>query len=151
MKKLLFLSLLLFNIVAYGQIIEDENGMFFDSEKNPFSGNYTEYFKDGNVRIELQIKNGLKHGKVFIYNTIGDTLEIHSFYKGMKHGTWETRIPPAQKIGIANYKNDLKNGIWIIWDENGVKRYEMHYLAGKKSGTWYMWSEDGKLISKKNF
>lgn len=133
------------------QITEDENGIYYDDNKNLYNGTYIEFHDNGVKKIEMNIKDGLKDGETILYSLDGKISEIRSYKQGKMDGTWTTFNEKDQKKAVANYQNDKKHGKWIIWDEKGVKRYEMEYSEGNRSGTWFMWDESGNLSSEKTY
>ncbi|MFA8433945.1 MAG: toxin-antitoxin system YwqK family antitoxin [Marinifilaceae bacterium] len=136
---------------SFGQIFEKENGLFYDKNDELYSGTYTEFYENGSKRVEMNLKEGRKHGKIMLYFQNENIQEVRSYFEGMMDGTWMTWNQMKIKIAEANYKSNLKHGKWYIWDNKGVKRYEMEYFNGKKIGIWSIWDEKGKLISQKNY
>ena len=68
MKKLVFIiTVILFSISAKAQIIDGEDGLYYDENKNLYSGIYTEFFETGQKRIELSLQEGMKDGKTILY------------------------------------------------------------------------------------
>jgi len=152
MKQLfLFLMLAAMPLLTHAQLVQKEDGKYYDKRGNLFSGTYIEYFPSGGKRIEMNISNGQKNGKIIIYFENQDTQEIRSFKEDLMDGTWLTFNDKRIKVGEANYKNGVKHGKWYIWDDNGVLRYEMEYNNGQKTGKWSIWDETGKLVSEKTY
>ena len=69
---------------------------------------YQEYFDNGNLKVEVALKNGLKNGTYREY-----------FEKG------------SIKIK-GKYKNDVMDGIWKIYDEKGNVMERKRYRNGKE-------------------
>ena len=152
MKRILLLFTgLLYFAVSFSQIIEDENGIYYDDNKKLYNGTYIEFYDNGNKKIEINIVDGYKDGETFLYFQDGTLNEIRAYKKGKMDGTWTTYSNEGKKTAIANYTDNKKDGAWTIWDENGTKRYEMEYTNGERSGTWNMWDENGELVSKKEY
>lgn len=152
MKKYYLALIYIFLVqLSFSQIIIDKDGLYYNEDNELFTGSYVEFYDNGNKKIELDLKDGKKDGKVFLYFENSEINEMRSYKEGLKHGLWETWNENKIKIAEANFNNNLKHGKWIIWDNNGVKRCEMYYVEGKKSGTWYMWDENDKLINKKEY
>ncbi|GAB4278953.1 MAG: hypothetical protein Kow0068_02770 [Marinilabiliales bacterium] len=152
MKKIILLFAgIIFISIAYSQIIEDENGVYYDQNKNLYNGTYIEFYDNGNKKIEINIVDGYKDGQTFLYFPDGTLNEIRSYKKGKMDGTWTTFNKEGKKTAIANYTDNKKDGKWIIWDDNGVKRYEMEYKEGKRSGIWTMWNENGEQVNQYNY
>lgn len=137
--------------ISYSQLNISEDGLYYDENNELYSGNYIEFHSNGNKRIELNLKDGLKDGEVHIFFENGTLNEIRTYKAGVMHGTWTMWNNIGIKIGVANYQDNLKHGEWFIWDENGQMRFSMFYNKGEKSGTWKMWNENGELISEAKY
>ena len=154
MKTLNILIFLIFflpwQISAQATIIE-KDGMYYNEKSEPFTGVHFEHFKDGSVKMEVNITDGVLDGITKVYHLEGTVHEQRSYKNGKMHGTWITWNELEVELAEANYNFGKKHGKWLIWDENGTLRYEMHYLDGKKTGTWKMFDENGTLIGEKNY
>ncbi|MCE1154686.1 MAG: toxin-antitoxin system YwqK family antitoxin, partial [Bacteroidales bacterium] len=101
------------------------DGLFFTdvTQTRLYTGEYREYFDDGSLKVEMNIKDGKPEGAYIVYFSNGKPNEVRAYRNGEFHGTWRT----YNEAGL------------LIADN------------GKKSGTWYMWDEKGKLISEKKY
>ncbi|MEA3443366.1 MAG: toxin-antitoxin system YwqK family antitoxin, partial [Bacteroidota bacterium] len=135
MKKIAFIIIVLsLAFPMFSQIIEGNDGLFYTEQNNLYSGLYTEFFENGQKRIELNLVDGKRDGEVILYFKSGEKNEIRKYKMNLMHGTWTTWNEQSVKIAEANYNNGKKNGKWFIWDENGTLRYNMTYKDGKKTG-----------------
>lgn len=89
MKKIIILVSL--SIIFIGNITAQEvvlkDGQFY-KKGMLYSGSYTEYYENGNPKIDLNIKNGLEDGIVTTYYENGNKQEQRSFTEGKKDGLW---------------------------------------------------------------
>jgi antitoxin component YwqK of YwqJK toxin-antitoxin module len=151
MKKVLIsVILMVFGVSAFAQELKYENGLYFKKDML-YTGTHIEYFEDGKISLELNVKNGFEHGNVDYYYTSGSKKEHREYYEGKKTGIWITWNEDNVKLAEAGYKDDVKDGNWFVWDNKGMLLYEMHYVMGKKTGTWRQWDESGKLIMERDF
>jgi antitoxin component YwqK of YwqJK toxin-antitoxin module len=151
MKKIfLFMIAILLVNPLLSQEIEMKNGKYYQGKK-AFTGTITEYFDNGKIQSEKNIKDGLAEGITMTYYENGVKKEQQSYKKGLKDGIWFSWDEAGNKTGEASYKKNLKHGPWYIWDENGTLRYEMFYIKGEKTGTWLMWDEAGKEVMRKDY
>jgi antitoxin component YwqK of YwqJK toxin-antitoxin module len=153
MKPVLFIVTmwLAAQLPALGQLIQKDDGKFYDNHNRLYTGTYIEYYPSGGKRIEINLLDGLKHGTTLLYFESQNIQEIRSYHHNEMDGTWTTRNDKGIQIAEANYRNGIKHGKWCIWDDNGTKRYEMEYHEGKKSGKWYIWDEKGVLVNQKDY
>ena len=156
----LYVAALFLTFGAYAQQPSQENPQLYQSggiyyrdkaQKNPYTGDYREYYDNGTIKLEMQIGNGVPEGTYVIYFENRKPQEIRSYRGGKLHGLWRTYDISGQLISEAEYRTGEKHGTWRIWDELGTQRYEMNYYNGKKTGTWRMWNEKGELIDEKRY
>lgn len=147
---LVLVGLALF-VSAKSQISLGDNGLYYDKDQNPFSGQYKEYYDNGQVKQDMNLVNGKIDGKVTLWYRTGTVKETRMFKTGLRDGLWVSFNEQEKKTGEASYRDDQKDGPWKIWDENGVLRYEMYYRKGQKSGLWIMYDESGNKTSEKRY
>jgi len=150
MKHIISITFLFYLFLSVqGQIVEGEDGLFYDYNNDLYTGIYVKDFENNSTEIEMTLKKGQKHGYTNIYFKTGTLKEKRSYKNNLMHGKWETWNDKSIKIAEANYKNGKKHGKWFIWDKNNILRYDMTYKKGKKTGTWYIYNEKGDLVSSK--
>lgn len=148
----------LFPIDAQDQKTEPQkiylnNGYYYADQKQIrfYTGTYREYYDNGTLRLEIQIKDGLPQGSYIVYFENRKPKEIRSYNNGKLHGLWRTYDISGQLLSEAEYQNDKKHGTWRVWDELGTLRYEMIYYQGNRIGVWRMWDENGNLIDERKY
>jgi antitoxin component YwqK of YwqJK toxin-antitoxin module len=151
MKKIALIAFLLLTITSvYSQSLEYSEGYYYKNGML-YTGTYTEYWPNKNVKLVQNISNGLEDGISELNFENGKLQEQRSYQDGQKHGIWYTYNESGVKIAEANYRHNKKDGIWRIWDESGKIRYEMYYSNGEKTGTWRIWDEMGNLTNERNY
>jgi antitoxin component YwqK of YwqJK toxin-antitoxin module len=80
---------------------------------------YSEWFENGNRRLEQQMKNGRRHGT----------------YK-----EWFENGNPSME---TQYNDGQEDGLHKDWYENGNIRMESEIKNGKRHGFTHFWNEDG--------
>ena len=140
-------------LLAQANKIIQSDGLFFTdaSQTKLYTGEYKEYFDNGELKLEMNIQNGKSEGAYIVYFQNGKPNEVRAYRNGNFHGVWKTFNEAGMLISQAEYRDNKKHGAWHIWDDSGIMRYEMHYDQGKKANIWYMWDEKGKLISEKKY
>ncbi|PKQ62360.1 toxin-antitoxin system YwqK family antitoxin [Labilibaculum manganireducens] len=136
---------------SISQVIKEVEGLYYNTTGDLYTGTYTEFYESGNKRIEMNLVEGKRNGKITLYFENEKIQEVRSYSDGLMDGTWITWNDNSVKIAEATYKRNKKHGKWYIWDDNGVKRYEMEYSEGEKVGTWYIWDENGNLLKERKF
>ncbi len=133
MKKILLIVLPLFLIVGCFKPINKET--LIDKD-----GLYTEWYKNGNKKLEYTYNDGKMDG-------------LRTFW-----------YEDGQKRWLSSYKDGERDGLWTEWYQNGKKRCVGSYKDGERDGLWTWWWEwtgdekkfektykDGKLISEKEW
>lgn len=136
---------------SISQVIKEVEGLYYNTTGDLYTGTYTEFYDSGNKRIEMNLAEGKRNGKIMLYFENEKVQEVRSYAGGLMDGTWITWNDHSVKIAEANYKRNKKHGKWYIWDDNGVKRYEMEYKEGEKVGIWYIWDKAGNLLKERKF
>ncbi|MBL7971596.1 MAG: hypothetical protein JNL03_08755, partial [Prolixibacteraceae bacterium] len=80
--------LLLFSVCVFAQNIKEVDGIYLSPDSKPYSGKYSSQFGNGNIKMEMYLKKGLKDGQVRIYFPDGQLNEIRAYRKNLMHGTW---------------------------------------------------------------
>ena len=152
MKKYLLLIIsYLFSITINAQEIKESGGVYY-SGLQPFTGVYTTYFENGNVKMAFSLKDGLKNGDTKFYYETGLLKEVCSYRNNLMDGIWTTYNATGVRVAVARYKNGKKHGKWEIYTDNGTLIYEMFYSMGEKRRTWKQYDPNsGKLISRKKY
>lgn len=150
-KLLLILTGLLFISQAFSQISLGDDGIYYDKDQAPYTGEYREFYDNGQIRQEMNLMSGRIDGKVSIWYRTGFLKETRMFSAGLRNGLWISYNEKGVKTGEASYKEDQKDGPWRIWDENGTLRYEMLYRKGLKSGVWIMYDANGNKTDEKKY
>jgi antitoxin component YwqK of YwqJK toxin-antitoxin module len=150
-KTIMILSSLLLWTSAFSQVTLGDDGIYYDKDQKPFTGEYREYFDNGQAKQDMILLNGRIDGKVNLWYRSGKLKEIRMFRSGLRDGLWISYNELEIKTGEASYKEDQKDGPWRIWDENGTLRYEMYYRKGQKTGLWIMYDAEGKKLNEKQY
>ena len=124
------------------------------------------WYKNGNVKFDLSIKDGIGQSKQFYKNGVLRTYKEYnhfvsfaeSYYEngqlwaqgeyeeGIANGVFKFWFENGQLRKLYNIKNGENNGNCKEWFENGQLRKDYNYSDGKMSGVCKRWSEDGTLI-----
>jgi antitoxin component YwqK of YwqJK toxin-antitoxin module len=152
MKKILIITgfILLVFSSSKAQDIQEVDGLFYTNGEL-YSGTYKTHYDNGQVKMEMKVKNGKKHGKVKIYFENGGLNEIRSYKNNLMHGKWEMYNDNHILVSVARYKNGKKHGKWIIWNDEGMLLYELQYTNGQKTGTWKSYDGAGNLVNERKY
>lgn len=132
------------------QEIEETNGLYFKNNEL-YTGKYSTYFENGQLKMNMKIVEGKKEGKIRIYFENGQLHEIRSYKNNQMHGKWTMYNEQNIKVSVARYNNGKKHRKWKIWNDNGVLLYELQYKNGEKTGTWKSYDEQGNLLNERKY
>ena len=109
-------------------------------------GNWKYFFVNGNIKSEVEYKDGIRHGIYRDWNVDG-VLQIETFFQeGKTHGLWKEYYENGNVREIARYVDGIyfpkdfwdTNGVQILKDGNGYKlefflleTIEQHFVNGK--------------------
>jgi antitoxin component YwqK of YwqJK toxin-antitoxin module len=152
MNKIVLLTGILFLVIANvdAQKIKEIDNIFFENGQ-PYTGSYTSCYDNGNIKMEMKVKEGKKHGQVRIFFENGQLNEIRSYKNNLMHGKWELFNRDNIKVSVARYKKGEKNGKWLIWNDKGTLLYQLYYKDGKKCGIWKRYDNEGNLVSHRKY
>ncbi len=149
--SIFFFTLCFFSIDINSQTLQLKDGKYLDNEGLPYTGVYREFHENGAVKLEIELIDGIKDGKVNLYFEDGKIHEVYSYKQNLMDGLWLTYNTENIKTAEANYLNDKKDGTWKIWDDNGNLLYLMQYKNGEKTGTWIKYNDKGEEIARKTY
>jgi antitoxin component YwqK of YwqJK toxin-antitoxin module len=91
------------------------------------NGEYYQYYKNGVIKIQGTMKNG------------------------MRQGLWKSFYENGSPWSETTFRDGKKDGKTTTWYENEQKRYEGYYSMDVESGKWIFWDEKGKLVTEKDY
>ena len=92
MKKLLILSFIILSLSILGREVDMEqlknqnDIMYIKGEKEAFTGTARTYFDNGNIKEEIEFKNGMKDGNSKEYARNGSLREEAEYKNGQLNG-----------------------------------------------------------------
>lgn len=125
------------------QMIGEVNN-FIEKNKN---GNFTFYYKNGNIKSEGEYILGRKEGEYKWYYENGNIEAVENHFKGLLNGKYTQYFINGNINYIVNYKNDKLDGEAIYYHENGEKSQFGIFKNNTKIGKWDYWYGDGKYAS----
>ncbi|MDR1834911.1 MAG: toxin-antitoxin system YwqK family antitoxin [Fusobacteriaceae bacterium] len=150
-----------------------KNSVLYDiGADTPYEGLLTEYYPDGQIRNETNIKNGISnglakyyyqsgvlmmevtfkngvyHGHRNQYHRNGNIAAEDDFVDGVRGGIRKLYYESGALSGIQNIKNNLLEGEEIQYYENGDKKAELNWKNHKKDGTQIEYFPKEKKLRK---
>lgn len=146
----LAIFLILFGLNLNAQTISEIDGIYYENAI-PYTGSYQIFHENNQVKMEMNLVDGLKDGDVKVYFENGTLNEIRAYSRNVMNGTWITYNSNNIKISEAHYLDGKKDGKWLIWNDEGVLIYELEYTEGNKTGIWKNYNEKGEFVSERNY
>lgn len=145
----------------------------FDAFLDSYSGLFKDYYPDGKLKVEVNLKDGKWEGigKRYYANgklrtegnyVNGNREGIHNTYhengnvwveKKYKNGEVKIRkvyYEDGTLEGVGNYKNGKEEGLQKEYFRNGKMKYEANYKNGKREGLEKEYLPSGELWSEYN-
>ncbi len=157
MKKLLILFFVILNLSILGREVDMEqlkaqnDIMYINGEKEAFTGIARTYFDNGNIKEEIEFKNGMKDGTSKEYARNGSLREEAEFKNGEVNGIRKMYYDSGKLLLSQEWKDNEINGISKDYYENGNLSYESIDINGKKDGFIKFYYEDGTLERETSF
>jgi len=119
--------------------------IYYVNENNQFDSLYTEYYKSGDKRMELNFKNGVRNGYCKTYFP-GNILEsIHFYNNGNVDSTFKWFYPNEMLRQKGDKKNGRTNGIVTSYYQNGALLSKVTWIEGLKSGETKEFYKNGQI------
>jgi hypothetical protein len=111
-----------------------------------------EYYPNGMIKKETQIKDGVPNGIIKTYDERGRLTSTAEVANGLYEGWMIKYNPLNNKITAkAYYKNDQQNGPLTLYYASGELYREENYVDGRVDGTIKTYWADGKLQAEVDF
>ncbi len=130
--------------------LEDETYKYTDwggVKKQGFllkSGTWEEFYKNGQLRVQENFKEGKKHGPFKLYFETGELHQRGDYKEGKQIGLWET----FYKSGVLQEKNVFKKGTLCelkYFYKNGKLERDITLKNGFREGPTTYFDEEGNL------
>ena len=91
------------------------------------NGPYTEYYKNGKLKAEGEIENGLREGTWTSYSAEGVIMSRCDYTKGVKNGNIEVFHPNGKTFYKGKFVNNKEADIWEFFSKDGKKQKTKDY------------------------
>jgi hypothetical protein len=104
-----------------------------------------DFYRNGQVRQEVPLRNGHKHGVIRTWHRNGVLASEEPFENNLPHGICGQWDESGRLLG--RYKMVHGTGIQRAWHDNGHLQVEVSTVGGRFYGRNRIWLRDGTLIS----
>jgi tetratricopeptide (TPR) repeat protein len=157
MKKLTFTFFaILLTFLTFSQTnidnLERIDGLWTKKgEKTSYTGQFIEYFENGNIKGKGEFKNGLVHGLRTVYYENGNISLERNYSNGIIDGSSIEYYASGQVKQEANFKNGKEDGTLRAFYESGHAKAILTFSNGIQQGDYFEYSSDGKLKAQYYF
>ena len=130
---------------------EETDLIYFNDEKEPFTGIAKDYYDDNSLRVEYPHKNGKPEGLAKGYYPSGKLKSEANFVDGLLNGKSMTYYENGNVEYEENYKDDELDGLVKNYYENGQLKAELNYKNGQLDGLARAYHENGQLHIEENY
>lgn len=95
-------------------------GVVYNIDEKPINGLYKIYYSDGNVKMEVQSKDGKPEGNAKFYDKDGSLYAQGNFSEGKPEGVFYYYYSNGEVHNELNYVKGIKDGKQKLYDENGI-------------------------------
>ena len=143
-----FFLLISFYLIHLGlKTIKGEYRVLIKKEKYLKDGRHLVFFnnKSKQLKWDLNIKNGQKHGSIKFYYENGQIRRDDTFINGKGHGLMKSYYENGQIKKIYNCIKGKKHGTLKEYHQNGLIKLQCDYKNGKLNGEYMSYHENGEL------
>ncbi|MBF1201057.1 MAG: toxin-antitoxin system YwqK family antitoxin [Fusobacterium periodonticum] len=130
---------------------EETDLIYFNDEKEPFTGIAKDYYDDNSLRVEYPHKNGKPEGLAKGYYPSGKLKSEANFVDGLLNGKSMTYYENGNVEYEENYKDDELDGLIKNYYENGKLKIVVNYKNGELDGLAKEYYENGQLHIEENY
>jgi antitoxin component YwqK of YwqJK toxin-antitoxin module len=110
-------------------------------------GVYTEYYDNGNKKLETTFVNDVENGEQKKYNYDGTLAVTQTIKNGIIDGPTKKYYPSGRVQVECNAKNGKLDGTCKSYYENGMVEIESSFVDGIQQGKAYTYDEAGNLLA----
>ena len=112
-------------------------------------GNCKEYFENGNLYKDSNMKDGLPHGNFKEYFENGKLKMDYNFENGVQHGSQNEFYDNGNKNIFGNYDKGILHGTYTQYYSTGKLEVSSLYKKGLNEGLHLYLKENGEVIEEK--
>ena len=128
---------------------DEKTGLvYFEGEKEAFTGIAKQYYEDKSLKIEFPYKNGKMEGRGKEYYPSGKFKSDAFFVDGLLQGKSTGYYENGNLEYEENYKDGKLDGLIKEYYENGQVFIQENYKDGELDGESFNFNEDGSFRSK---
>lgn len=117
-------------------------------ESDPFTGDIVEYYRDGKLKSQTGVSNGLLEGISLGWFTNGVMQVKEPFHAGKSHGKRTKWNVDGSKLSEAEIVDGELHGMFRRWHENGQLSQQLPMKHGKADGVSQAWDPSGRLKAR---
>ncbi len=122
-----------------------------DGEKKSKENLAYDYYKDGKIKTETEVKDGKAHGLMKHYSPQGTLKSVYTYNTGKKDGPAVIYYPNGVLREKRYYKEGYRNGISEMYYRSGELYRESPFTMGKLEGIRKSYYKDGTLMASAPF
>lgn len=135
-----------FNYIYYYKTLEP--ALYYGIDLNRYTGDYKEWYDNGNLYIEYKLFNGLPNGSYYEYEENGNIKYSCNYKHGKLDGDYE-EYKNNRLILRTNFINGINEGLTCLY-ENG-KLIEKYYVKNKVMHGEYKKFDNNDVVVKCNY
>ena len=120
-----FLISIFFSTILYSQNIPlsdvtniEKDTVYSKIDISLISGVVTDFFKNGNIKIYAEFKDGLRNGEYKEWHSNGQIIYSGEFLNGKKNGVFEKNDIYGKKLLKVKYDRNI-----ILWEKDFTEKY----------------------------
>lgn len=157
MKKLILLLLLILvgcskEPINIDEVLIERNDGYYTKDTNrPYSGPVFTVWENGQLEMEVNLKNGKPDGLWKSYHKNGQLRQEGTYKNGKQNGLFTGYHQNGRLESVGTIKDGKPDGFVQLYWENGELMTEGTFNDGKKEGPFKIYHWNGQLKSEQTY
>ena len=118
--------------IKFDELEQREGVHYLKGSDKPYKGKFFSLYKNGQKKIEANMKDGKINGLAFGWHENGKKMQEVKWNEGKAEGSATWWYESGQKKLSGTFKEGKRHGLWTWWDEKGQKQNELRYVKGEE-------------------
>ncbi|MBI9058549.1 MAG: hypothetical protein JEZ01_12365 [Labilibaculum sp.] len=139
----------LIKVINYSIEKDKKNNLIYDSKGQLLSGEWKEYYDNGNLKLSGTFNTYKKNGEWRYYYENSQLKKTGNFNDDKKIEEWQYYYENGYKKMIGAFLNNERNGKWLRYGKrNGKLQVEIEYRNGIRNGKFKVFNSNGDVIKE---
>ena len=135
-------------VLPLDSVVVDKSLFYTIDKSQKYNGRIIDKWENGNNKIDIRIKDGLKHGSSKEWFASGQKMKTNIWKNGVLHGYSREWYDNTQVKSKGKYLFGRKHETWFEYFPNGQTAKKISYNDGVPNGLITTWYSNGQKQEK---